>query len=123
MTARRPVAIFLILAALAMPAAAAPTSEPGDGPDGDRFAADMRAAGEMIRQGLEKMLGTIDGALRTLPRYELPTIDENGDIVIRRKRPDAPDVHCDALRADDRERGGRLAAPGDIEYALTYANI
>jgi hypothetical protein len=32
--------------------------------DREKLASDMRQAGEMIRQGLEKALGTIDTALR-----------------------------------------------------------
>src|SRR5260221_373493 len=42
-------------------------------------------------RGLEKGLGSIDTALRTMPRYELPTIDADGNIVIRRKPAGAPD--------------------------------
>ncbi len=37
------------------------------------------------------MLGSIDSALRAMPRYELPTVDENGNIIIRRKPPGTPD--------------------------------
>jgi hypothetical protein len=60
-------------------------------PDRDRLASDMREAGELIRQGFEKMLGSLDTALRAMPRYELPTVDENGNIIIRRKPPEMPE--------------------------------
>ena len=67
--------------------------------DREKLASDMRQAGEMIRQGLEQALGTIDTALRTMPRYELPTLDAEGNIIIRRKPP--------ALPGDEADRPGR----------------
>lgn len=60
--------------------------------DREKLASDMRQAGELIRQGLQKALGTIDTALRTMPRYELPTLDAEGNIIIRRKPQGAPDA-------------------------------
>ena len=84
--------ILIILTALVGAAAgAARAADQPSWPDSDRLAGDMRQAGELIRQGLEKMLGSIDSALRAMPRYELPIIDEDGNIVIRRKPPGAPD--------------------------------
>jgi hypothetical protein len=59
-------------------------------PDSDKLANDMREAGDLIRQGLEKMLGSIDSTLRAMPRYELPTFDDEGNIIMRRKPPCAP---------------------------------
>jgi hypothetical protein len=58
--------------------------------DREKLASDMRQAGELIRQGLAKALGTIDAALRTMPRYEMPTLDADGNIIIRRKPQAAP---------------------------------
>jgi hypothetical protein len=63
--------------------------------DREKLASDMRQAGELIRQGLEKALGTIDTALRTMPRYELPTLDAEGNIIIRRKPPGPPGGDAD----------------------------
>jgi hypothetical protein len=63
--------------------------------DREKLASDMRQAGEMIRQGLEKALGTIDTALRTMPRYEMPTLDAEGNIIIRRKPPGLPGAEPD----------------------------
>jgi hypothetical protein len=84
-----------ILLVLAGPAAAAPATPEPAWPDSDRLARDMREAGELIRQGLEMMLGTIDAALRTMPQYELPTIDADGNIIIRRKPPSGRDADPD----------------------------
>jgi hypothetical protein len=82
--------VLLIIISLAAAGAANAATEKPAWPDGDRLADDMREAGELIRQGLEKMLGSIDSTLRAMPRYELPTIDEDGNIIIRRKPPVAP---------------------------------
>lgn len=63
--------------------------------DREKLASDMRQAGELIRQGLEKALGTIDTALRTMPRYEMPTLDAEGNIIMRRKPPGLPGDQAD----------------------------
>jgi hypothetical protein len=87
--------VFLIFLLLAGPGAAAAATDQPAWPDSDRLARDMREAGELIRQGLEKMLGSIDAALRTMPQYELPTIDADGNIIIRRRPPGARDADPD----------------------------
>lgn len=47
----------------------------------------MQEAAELVRQGLDKALGSVETLLRSVPQYELPQMDDNGDIIIRRKRP------------------------------------
>jgi hypothetical protein len=89
---------FLTILSLTGAGAANAAGETPAWPDSDRLANDMREAGDLIRQGLEKMLGSIDSTLRAMPRYELPTVDEDGNIIMRRKPPDAP--------ADDPSRQG-----------------
>jgi hypothetical protein len=81
--------IFMLVLAALIGGAAGPSaaSDQTICLDREKLASDMRQAGERIRQGLEKALGTIDTALRTMPRYELPTLDEDGNIIIRRKPP------------------------------------
>ena len=91
--------ILLIILALAGAGAAHAAGEKPAWPDGDRLADDMREAGELIRQGLEKMLGSIDSTLRAMPRYELPTLDDDGNIIMRRRPPVAP--------ADDPAKRGK----------------
>ena len=90
--------VLLVFLALAAPGAAAAASDQPAWPDSDRLARDMREAGDLIRQGLEKMLGSIDAVVRTMPQYELPTIDAEGNIIIRRKPPGARDAGPDARR-------------------------
>jgi hypothetical protein len=84
----KPVAAPLIAALMLLAPAAGRAAEPAEPSSG--FAEDMQRAAELMRQGLNKALGSVETLLRAVPRYELPQMDENGDIVIRRKRPDAP---------------------------------
>ena len=54
------------------------------------------------REGVDKLLRALDRLIETIPQYEMPVVDDNGDIIIRRKRqpeppqpapdPGAPDV-------------------------------
>src|SRR5690348_6889247 len=41
-------------------------------------------------ESMAKLKKDIDDLLRAIPRFEAPTIDENGDIIIRRKPPLPP---------------------------------
>jgi hypothetical protein len=83
--AAAPVVAALMLLA---PAGARAASEPTEPPPG--FTQDLQRAAELMRQGLDKALGSVETLLRSVPQYELPQMDENGDIVIRRKRPSEP---------------------------------
>ena len=87
--------VLMISLILAAPGVAAAAPDQPAWPDSDRLSRDMREAGELLRQGLEKMLGSIDSALRTIPQYELPTIDADGNIIIRRKPPGTRDADPD----------------------------
>jgi hypothetical protein len=85
LTAAAPVIAALMLL---VPAGARAASEPADPPPG--FTLDMQRAAELMRQSLDKALGSVETLLRAVPRYELPQMDENGDIIMRRKRPSEP---------------------------------
>ena len=51
----------------------------------------MEDAAATLRQEVDKALGQVQDLLRTVPRYELPQMNDNGDIIIRRKRqPEDP---------------------------------
>lgn len=45
--------------------------------------------GELAREGLAKLLQALDKLIESVPQYEMPEINENGDIILRRKRPEA----------------------------------
>jgi hypothetical protein len=47
-------------------------------------------AEEAIREGAEKIVRGLEQLLRSIPQYEAPEVQENGDIIIRRKPPKEP---------------------------------
>lgn len=82
------------------PSARAATEEAPAPPAG--FTRQMQEAAELMRQGLDRALDSVETLLRSVPQYELPRMDDNGDIVIRRKRPleqggARPDKHDGAI--------------------------
>lgn len=62
---------------------------------------DNRAPSDLAREGMVKMLQALDKLVESIPQYRLPEITENGDIVLRRKKPDAP-----AQPAQQKRQGG-----------------
>ena len=46
-------------------------------------------AEEMARGAIEQLLRALEMMIQSIPQYEMPEINEDGDIIIRRKR-DAP---------------------------------
>ena len=48
---------------------------------------DRKRAEEMAKEGIQSLLQAMELLLQTIPQYEMPVIDENGDIIIRRKHP------------------------------------
>ncbi|MBI3708266.1 MAG: hypothetical protein HY246_11395 [Proteobacteria bacterium] len=42
---------------------------------------------EMARQALEMLMRALTLAIQNLPQYEMPTMNERGDIIIRRINP------------------------------------
>ncbi len=48
-------------------------------------------AEKLAREGMEKMLQALDKLVESIPQYQLPEITGDGDIILRRKKPqDAP---------------------------------
>ena len=58
--------------------------------------------GELAREGVERMMRALELFIDMIPQYEMPELDENGDIIIRRKRDSesdpAPDDDIDQTR-------------------------
>jgi hypothetical protein len=78
---------LLLLGALAVPAAA---ETPSDNrlrlpPD---ILEDLRRAEEAMKRGLETMRESVDLLLRAVPQYEMPRLNEEGDIIIKRRKPE-----------------------------------
>ena len=44
---------------------------------------------ELTREGAERFLEALEFLMMTIPQYDLPEITEDGDIIIRRRRPGA----------------------------------
>lgn len=71
-------AFLVVLLALASPAVAQ-TPAPRDG---------AKEAEEMAREALDKLMRAMSALVKSIPQYEMPETLPNGDIIIRRKRPD-----------------------------------
>ena len=58
-----------------------------------------QAPSEIAREGLEKMLRALNKLIEAVPQFEMPEMNENGDIILRRKRPEQKTPEeADALR-------------------------
>ena len=62
---------------------------------------ELGRAEDMAREAIEQLMRALELMIDSIPQYEMPEIEENGDIIIRRKRrtprpepsePDAPEV-------------------------------
>ncbi len=63
-------------------------------------------AEDMAREAIEQLMRALELMIDSIPQYELPEIQENGDIIIRRKRrtprsepgePDAPEIEATTI--------------------------
>ena len=70
---RRSILALPVFLLLALPAAAAEKETPG----------------ELATDAMSKMVRALELLIQQIPQYEKPEINENGDIIIRRKRPNA----------------------------------
>ena len=43
-------------------------------------------AEDMAREAIEQLMRALELMIDSIPQYEMPVIEENGDIIIRRKR-------------------------------------
>ncbi len=48
-------------------------------------------AEEALREGAEKIMRALELMMLAVPQYEMPKVLENGDIIIRRRKPDSPE--------------------------------
>lgn len=48
-------------------------------------------AEQALKEGFDQILRALDALMRSVPQYEMPEVQDNGDIVIRRKKqPNTP---------------------------------
>lgn len=71
-----------LMIALASPAVA---DEPGA----------QERAEEMARDAIEQMMRALELMIDAIPQYEMPELNENGDIIIRRKRKPSDDQQAE----------------------------
>ena len=45
---------------------------------------------ELALEGIERLMQALEALIQSIPQYEMPEINENGDIIIRRKRHGEP---------------------------------
>jgi hypothetical protein len=56
------------------------------------------SVGELAREGVETLMRALEALIDEIPLYEMPELNEDGDIIIRRKRkteeasPEDPDI-------------------------------
>jgi len=72
------VGILLFAGPPGAPQALAQTDEP-ESESGD--------PSEIAREGLEKIMRALGLMIENIPQYEMPELLDNGDIIIRRKKP------------------------------------
>lgn len=70
---------FALALGCALPSAAPAAAE--EPPQGEQ------SPGELAREGADRLLRALEGLIRLIPQYEAPELNDEGDIIIRRKRP------------------------------------
>ena len=50
--------------------------------------AEEESPGELTAEAVDRLLRALDLLIGSIPQYEAPYINENGDIIIRRKNPE-----------------------------------
>lgn len=83
-TIQRACLVVLLAAALAWPGAV-PSAADDEPSKRDR-------AEQMAQEAMERLMNALELFLGSIPQYEMPEVNENGDIIIRRKkRPEQDD--------------------------------
>jgi len=77
---------LLCVAALCAGLGLSPARAAEDAPLSNR----AEQAEKALRDGAEKMLKALNGLIQSIPQFEPPKVLDNGDIILRRKNPDAP---------------------------------
>jgi hypothetical protein len=85
--ARAAVLMACLGAFAAAPAAALSAKEEGSDEQGPG-----EAARDLALDSIEKLMRAMELLLDSIPQYEAPFVNEDGDIIIRRKRDEAPDA-------------------------------
>jgi hypothetical protein len=77
----RKISAFAPLVLLAIALVASPTQAISAQDQEDRGRAE-----DMAREGMERIMRALELFMDSIPQYELPEVNEHGDIIIKRKR-------------------------------------
>jgi hypothetical protein len=72
--------LVLAVALLAAPPPALAQSDQGE----------EESPSELAQEGVDMLMRALRALMQNIPQYEAPEINENGDIIIRRKNPPKP---------------------------------
>ena len=75
--------VLPLLLAVPLPAHA---DDPSGEPAPNEQVPNDQAPGELAREGVARLLQALEVFIEMIPQYEMPELNENGDIIIRRKR-------------------------------------
>ncbi len=79
------VLMLLGVSSFASIGAASSPAKPAEPAAGDDLSVQEQAE-ELAREAMEQLMRALKMFMQSIPQYELPEINENGDIIIRRKR-------------------------------------
>jgi len=81
-----------LVGALALPLTGylAPARAQSDEPSQQSEEPTQQTPDELAVEGINKLMQALQLLIQQLPQYEAPVIDENGDIIIRRRHDQAP---------------------------------
>ena len=75
--------VLPLILAVPLPATA---EDPSEESAPNEQAPNEPAPGELAREGVARLLQALEVFIEMIPQYEMPELNENGDIIIRRKR-------------------------------------
>jgi len=58
-------------------------------------------AEKFVYRGMESLMQALDLLIESIPQYEMPIVNENGDIIIRRRRGTGPEDLAPEKKAPD----------------------
>lgn len=80
--------VFLTALTVLLLASAAPSrAEPRDPSQSGKLRGE---AEEALREGTQKIMRALELIIQSVPQYDLPKVNEYGDIIIRRRNPERP---------------------------------
>lgn len=89
-----------ILFAMLLAATMLPPFAPARGADPEPKPGVQGQAEEAFKEGAEKIMRALELMMRAIPQYEAPEVLDNGDIIIRRRKPGSDEPEPPATPPD-----------------------